>query len=162
MNDFAILAPVPLEHLESGRVIADETGFVAYGSRKLEFFLDIEERRDGNPVTVLIYASHDPSYDYAVSVPRVSWFGRYIGHEKARNGEHPLGMQHRPSTTARYPDDNSGHWRVFWHVERLSQLAPGNRFHISELQTIEGNWREDYPPRGPELVRWRASVEFPE
>ena len=34
--DFSILAPVPLEHLQSGGAIADATGFVAFGSRKWE------------------------------------------------------------------------------------------------------------------------------
>ncbi len=57
MNDFAILAPVPLEHLESGQPVAEEKGFVAFGSRGRKFFRDMDERRDGNPVPVLIYAS---------------------------------------------------------------------------------------------------------
>ncbi len=169
MNDFAILAPVPLEHLESGQVVAAKTGFVAYGSRKFELFRDIEKRRDGNPVLVLIYASDDPakliyaSDDPAKPAPMVSWVGRYIGSEDAcdgdRDGEHPLGMKHRPPSTR---CDNEGHWTVFWHVEKLSRLAAKDCFEISELQTTKGVWRKDAHPRGPELVDVPPFVEFPE
>ena len=59
MSDFAILAPVPLEHLESGQGIATDKGFVAFGSRKFELFRDIDERRGVDPVPVLIYPSHE-------------------------------------------------------------------------------------------------------
>ena len=58
--DFAILAPVPLEHLESGADIARDTGFVAFGSLKWEPFRKVDELRKGAPVLVLLY----PSFDY--------------------------------------------------------------------------------------------------
>ena len=160
MNDFAILAPVPLEHLESGQGVADETGFVAYGSRKFELFRDIEKRRDGNPVPVLIYASDEGVP--AKFTSKVSWVGRYIGSEETHNGRHSLGMEHRPPSTCRYAADNIGHWAVFWHVEKLSPLAAKDCFKISELQTTKGGWRKDAPPRGPELVDVPPFVEFPE
>lgn len=58
-QDFAILAPVPQEHLVSGMPIAQEKGFVAFGSRKWELFRKIDEMRGDKPVPVLIYASHE-------------------------------------------------------------------------------------------------------
>jgi len=160
MNDFAILAPVPLEHLESGQPVAEEKGFVAFGSCKWEFFRDMDERRDGNPVPVLIYASDEGTP--ARFTTKVSWVGWYIGSEEAHNGRHRLGMEHRPPTTAQYPDDNLGKWAVFWHVQKLMPLAAKDRFPISELQTLKGVWRKDAPPRGPELVDVPPFVEFPE
>ncbi|MGY3138428.1 hypothetical protein ACVWZM_009110 [Bradyrhizobium sp. USDA 4501] len=45
IKDFAILAPVPLEHLQSGADIAHKTGFVAFGSRKWELFRKVDELR---------------------------------------------------------------------------------------------------------------------
>ena len=59
ISDFSILAPVPLEHLQSGRAIASATGFVAFGSRKWELFRKVDELRGGARVPVLIYPSHE-------------------------------------------------------------------------------------------------------
>ncbi len=160
MNDFAILAPVPLEHLESGQPVAEEKGFVAFGSRGRKFFRDMDKRRDGNPVPVLIYASDEGTPARFTS--KVSWVGWYIDSEETHTGRHSLGMEHRPPTTAQYPDGNSGHWAVFWHVEKLSRLATKDCFEISELQTIKGVWRKNAPPRGSELVDVPPFVEFPE
>ena len=44
-GNFAILAPVPLEHLQSGKNIAVKEGFVAFGSRKWELFRRVDEMR---------------------------------------------------------------------------------------------------------------------
>ena len=160
MTEFAILAPVPLEHLESGEVIAAEKGFVAFGSRKFELFRDIDQRRDGNPVPVLIYPSHED--DQAKVTSMVSWIGWYIGSEETHNGRHSLGMDHRPPTTGQYAADNKGHWAVFWHVRQLLPLSAKDRFAISKLQTTKGGWRKNAPPRGPELVAVPTFIEFPE
>ena len=45
MTGFAILAPVPLEHLNAGLDIVAKEDFVAFGSRKFELFRAIDERR---------------------------------------------------------------------------------------------------------------------
>jgi hypothetical protein len=57
--DFAILAPVPRVHIESGEGIAQTTGYVSFGSDKWELFREVEQRRAGQDVPVLIYASHN-------------------------------------------------------------------------------------------------------
>ena len=160
MKDFAILAPVPQEHLESGQEIAASTGFVAYGSRKFELFREIEERRGGEPVPVLIYPSHED--DPAKISFQVSWVGWYVGSEESHNGRHSLGMEHRPPTTGQYTSDNKGHWAVFWHVKKLAELPKVDRFLISKLQTVRGGWRKNAPPRGPELVAVPPFIDFPE
>jgi len=160
MTDFAILAPVPLEHLESGVTIAADKCFVAYGSRKFELFRDVEARRIGQPVPVLIYPSHED--DPAKTSFVVSWVGWYIGSVETDTGRHPQEMDHRPPSTSKYPADNKGYWAVFWHVRDLTPLAPSARFPISKLQTVKGGWRKNAPPRGPELVATPSFVAFPE
>lgn len=160
MTDFAILAPVPLEHLETGQEIANANGFVAFGSRKFELFREIEERRNGAAVPLLIYPSHED--DPAKTSFQVSWIGWYIGSEETNNGRHSLGMTHRPPTTGQYAADNKGHWAVFWHVRDLTPLASADRFPISKVQTIKGGWRKNAPPRGPELVAVPDFIDLPE
>ncbi|MBS7538071.1 hypothetical protein [Ancylobacter lacus] len=157
MLDFAILAPLAAEHLESGQKIAETTGFVAFGSMKWELFSRIESLRGEEPVPVLMYASdHDVPEAQRL---RVSWTGFYIGFVLAKGGAHPAGMSHRPPTTAKYAADNSGHWAVFWHVVGLKPVPVAHRPPISALRSIKGGWRKDAPPRGPELVATPARFE---
>ena len=160
MKDLAILAPVPLEHLESGQKIAAREGYVAFGSRKWELFRDIDERRGDEPVPVMIYPSHEN--DTARLSYQVSWLGWYIGSEETNTGRHSRGMKHRPPTTSTSPTDNAGHWSVFWHVNKLVRLANSDRFPISKLHTVKGGWRKSAPPRGPELVATPEFINFPE
>ncbi|MBX4863814.1 hypothetical protein HJA86_28450 [Rhizobium bangladeshense] len=157
-TQFAILAPVPLEHLQSGKAIAEAEGFVAFGSRKWELFRKVDELRDGAAVPVLIYPSHEdvPVKDSFI----VSWFGLYVGAQESGNGTHPLGMKHRPPTTGQYGADNKGHWAVFWHVKDLAELTHSQKMPISALQTVKGGWRKDKPPRGPELVAMPSTINF--
>ncbi|WP_316185718.1 hypothetical protein [Bradyrhizobium sp. SZCCHNRI1003] len=158
-QDFAILAPVPLEHLQSGEEIARRTGFVAFGSRKWELFREVDELRNGARVPVLIYPSHEdvPVRDSFI----VSWVGWYVGSEESSNGKHSLGMKHRPPTTGQYASDNQGHWAVYWHVRDLHELPVPQRLRISSIQTIKGGWRKSAPPRGPELVATPSTLDLP-
>lgn len=158
MGDFAILAPVPLEHLQSGKAIADKEGFVAFGSRKWELFRKVDEMSDGALVRVLIYPSAE---DVPAKVSfGICWAGLYIGREETSNGKHSLGMKHRPPTTGQYAADNQGHWAVFWHVKGLFELPKTQQIAISAVQTIKGGWRKNAPPRGPELVAVPSNIEF--
>ncbi|MBB4095523.1 hypothetical protein [Brucella pecoris] len=159
IKDFAILAPVPLEHLQSGVDIAQKSGFVAFGSRKWELFRQVDELRGGARVPVLIYPSHEdvPAKDSFI----VSWVGWYVGSEESGNGKHSQGMAHRPPTTGQYASDNRGHWAVFWHVRDLRELPAAQRLPISAIQTVKGGWRKSAPPRGPELVAMPSALELP-
>lgn len=56
--DFGILAPVPLEHLQSGREVAAREGFVAFASNKWELFVRVDTLRKNRRVPVLLYPSH--------------------------------------------------------------------------------------------------------
>lgn len=151
LDDFAIVAPVPLEHLETGKDVAESTGFVAFGSMKWELFRDIDQRRGEAAVPVLIYPSADDSPSSLAL--RIAWCGLYVGSSESKAGAHIEGMTHRPSSTEKYPGDNKGHWAVFWHVSGLRRIKPAQQLPISALQTTKGGWRKNAPPRGPELVQ---------
>ena len=153
--EFAILAPVPLVHLRSGAGIARKTGFVAFGSDKWEFFRNIDEMRHDMRVPALIYASHAgaPTKDRFAA----SWAGWYIEHVESRMGWHPKGKKHRP----RSADGDSPDFAVFWHVSQLRELTDEQRLPISKIQTVNGGWRKNAPPRGPELVATPSTIEWP-
>ena len=158
LQHFAILAPVPLEHLESGKPIADAKGYVAFGTSKWELFQKIDTMRKDARVAVLIYLSWgDEIVDNGL---KVSWFGWYQGHTHSKGGAHPNGMTHRPPTTLKYPKDNVGHWAAFWHVSGLRELPQAKQLPISKIGTIKGGWRKNAPPRGPELVALPESLSY--
>lgn len=158
VHHFAILAPVPLEHLETGVPVSEMTGYVAFGSTKWELFHKIDSDRAGAPVPVLIYPSDtdtptDTNY-------RVSWWGWYIGHSKSRGGAHINGLLHRPPSTEQYAADNAGHWPIFWHVAGLRKLPKEKHLPIGKVPTIKNGWRKQAPPRGPELVALPEALSY--
>lgn len=149
--DFALLAPVPREHLDGAQEIADSEGFVAFGSMKWELFRQLDTIRNEQPVPVLIYPSHE-----GVSAKltfTIAWTGWYIGHVEAVGGAHPDGMKHRPKSMAKYANDVSGYWAVFWHVKDLKPLPEDEHQPISSLKShASSKYRLNAPPRGPEIV----------
>jgi hypothetical protein len=147
---FAILAPVPEEHLVSGLQTIAAEGKVAFGTRKWELFRKIDGMRDGARVAVLIYPSHLDGEGKGTFV--VSWFGWYAGSVEGVKGAHPDGMKYRPASTAAYQLDNQGSWATFWHVNGLRQLPAAKRLSIGRIEGYKGGWRKNAPPRGPELV----------
>lgn len=150
--DFAILAPVPRAHIESGEGIARTTGYVCFGSDKWELFREVERRRAGREVPVLLYASHNEELAEWGFV--VAWTGLYIGvvedaSEKRRDEQ----AGHRPPTTARHPNDNARGWGVFWRVKALRELSAAERRELRELQSYRtGKDRDQRAPRGPEII----------
>jgi hypothetical protein len=157
LYDFALLAPVPLEHLQSGLGIAEKEGFVAYGTRKWPLLRDLELRRrsdDGlvaGRVAVLIYQSVNED-NLTRQSHVVSWFGWYAGSEETDTGSHSGKMKYRPPTTAASSTDNLGHWAAFWHVSGLRKLPPAKQIPIGKIGRIAGGLRNGAAPRGPDLV----------
>ena len=94
-------------------------------------------------VPALIYPSHEG--DSAKSTFVVGWYGWYVGSVEASNGQHTLGVQHRPQTTAEYPSDNLGHWAAFWHVKALRELPKDKHIAIGEIGTIKGAGERTHP-----------------
>jgi hypothetical protein len=79
---------------------------------------------------VLIYASHSTVHH---SPSTVSLRAKYIGHREARGGAHPDGMTYRPLSTTEYPDDNKGHWVIFWEVCDLVRLPTESQIKIGAI-----------------------------
>ena len=146
----ALLAPVPIAHLESGLEICDREGKVAFGSRAWEVFRELESCTGGKPVSVYIYAS----YEHADGPPAATWMARYAGHVESNHGAHPDGMRYRPPTTADYPADNLGHWAVFWEVESLRRLGEDDWIptHAFGGYGKKGKYKKGFVPEGPLVV----------
>jgi hypothetical protein len=149
--DFAILAPVPVFHLESGAEVAAKNEYVSFGSMKWELFRVLDKLRSGADVPVLIYPSHE--YDEAKFTYRVEWSGWYIGHiDDALGKRDDEKAGHRPPTTTG-PHDKPADWAVFWRVRDLSRLPREHQVSIKELESFKSEyWLKNAPPRGPVLV----------
>lgn len=153
--DFAILAPVPRIHLEHAPGVAALTGYVSFGSDKWEVFRDVDSRRNGEPVRVLVYASHNE--DLAEWGYVVAWQGLYIGSVEdysAKRADEQSG--HRPPSThtTGSPTDRASGWALFWRVRDLIELPESERRELRHLQSYRtGKDREVSAPRGPEIIK---------
>ena len=150
--DFAILAPVPLVHLESGLGIVSQQAYVAFGSRKYDLFEEIDRTRGRDLVPVLLYPSHDDDriqFDY-----KVSWTGWYVGStsdQEAKFADERAGC--RPPSTKANANDNASIWPTFWRVASLTRLPAHEHREIRELNNYRtGKDKESAPPRGPERI----------
>jgi len=141
---------MPEVHLRSGQKVSEEQGYVAFGSTAWEVFRKLDQLRDGLPVEVLIYPS------YAADGPdyTVRWRGKYVGHVDSHGGAHPDGMRYRPPSTAGNPEDNLGHWAVFWHVAELTPLPADRTVPIGSLRGCgkKKTYGVGFRPRGPVIV----------
>lgn len=154
--DVALLAPVPLEHLEDGSEVCRKEGRVAFGSRAWEVFRKLDTLRNGLPVEVFIYASHDPQARRLA----VSWKGLYVGHVESDNGAHPKGMKFRPPSTGKYVEDNFGYWAVFWEVENLNRLEEDYNIPTGQFWGLEKHksYGKNFVPEGPILIRYPTAL----
>lgn len=146
----ALLAPVPLEHLIDGSLVAKEKGRVAFGSRKFDVFRKLDQERHGLPVDVYIY----PSHGGGPRVFEVSWRAVYVGSVESQDGAHPAGMKYRPPSTAKYASDNLGHWAAFWEVADLQELLQAERLTVAQFTGFgkKKPYGTNFPPEGPLLV----------
>lgn len=150
--DAALLAPVPLEHLVSGADVCQKEGKVAFGSMAWQVFRKLDGLRGGLNVLVFLYASHTgeaPTHE-------VSWRGLYIGHCESVSGAHPDKMRYRPGASAKYADDNAGHWAVFWEVADLHRIAEAERLRLDQLAALESRrqFAKTFRPEGPTLIEY--------
>ena len=152
--NFAILAPVPRNHLESGLGVLAKLNYVSFGSQKWELFRKIETLRVSQAVPVLIYPSHEN--EVVKLTYQVSWTAWFVGStEDAADKSYDESNGHRPETTL---SDHSGGndtdgWAAFWRVKDLCQLPEKSWVSIRELDSYaSGYWRKNAAPRGPEIV----------
>ncbi|MBD0268599.1 MAG: hypothetical protein ICV77_09925 [Cyanobacteria bacterium Co-bin8] len=151
---FAILAPVPENHLITGLdAIAQQLDatppqtppVVAYGSDAFEVFGKADQLRQQAPVEIYFYASH------AKEQPlnhQVTWRATYIGHVHSRRGRYPGSALHRPAST----QNDAPTWAIFWRIQDLEKLdtpIPIANFRALEKKT---NLTARFIPEGPMLV----------
>lgn len=69
-------------------------------------------------------------------------------------GAHPDGMKYRPASTGKDPNDNSGHWAVFWEVEDLKRLPKEQRIVLAALTGFgkKRSYGHAFSPEGPLLI----------
>jgi len=146
----ALLAPVPEEHLLSGRATVSEVGKVAFGSKNWELFNKLAELLKDDECEVLLYASDAIR---PLNPPTATWSARFVGFNVAVNGAHKHGMKYRPQSTKKYQLDNQGNWTVFWEVKNLQTIRPGVK--ISLLRGFEKPhaYLKNFIPKGPVLIQ---------
>jgi len=146
----ALLAPIPIGHLDSGLAVCAAEGKVAFGSRSWEVFRELDAARKGMPVDVYIYASWSGPQE----VRAATWRAVYVGHVECIVGAHPAGMRFRPPSTGQNESDNAGHWAVFWEVRDLRRVDETEFIPTGQF-TGHGKrraYRDNFAPEGPLLV----------
>jgi len=147
----ALLAPVPLEHLEDGQITCKDYGKVAFGTRAWEVFRKLDAIRNGTPVNVYIYASQNPDCDRL----EVSWLGRYVNFQPAENGRHPNPLFRPPSTHEedRFFDLKTA-YVGFWELDQLKCLLDEDRITTGSFCGYETGreYKKNFVPEGPTLV----------
>jgi hypothetical protein len=139
-SDFALLAPVPLVHLESAQELK---GPVAFGSRAYDCFAQVKTLRGNDDVDVYLYASHPEGRDLTVR-----WHARYIGFVPAVKGLHP-NPERRPLSS----ESDTADSLLFWEIEDLELLK--SPIAIGTLQGLKNKkpYGTSFPPHGPILIK---------
>lgn len=143
----ALLASVPLEHLNEGLETQARVGRVAFGSRAVDAFMTLKEELGEDPCCGLIYASDGPG-----GPPAVTWAGTFLRTVGARaRGGHPEGDRYRPRSTDKYREDETGEWLLFWEVTDLRQLSPERQVKVSALSGFgkKSTFHPTFVPHGP-------------
>ena len=152
VSAFSILAPIPVDHLESGLLVASKKDYVSYGSDKWEVFQDADAKRGEKSVLVLIY----PSLEYGVPKPpyEVSWGALYIGHTGDPDEKMCDFLEgYRPESTHSCSGDLPWNWGLFWRIQDLQPLPLEHRIKILGLPIYGSPGKKlSAWPRGPELV----------
>jgi hypothetical protein len=156
---FAILAPVPEEHLLSGlesiqvqEAKGIEEPIVAFGSTAFNIFRKADELREGHGgslVEVFLYASHAEEQPLT---PKATWHAVYVKHIEARNGRYPKERSYERPETALNGDKPV--WAIFWQVQSLKKLnvpIPIKQFHGLDKRSP---YQARFIPEGPLLVQY--------
>lgn len=137
----ALLAPVPLVHLESALATVASKGRAAFGTTKWELINKLEGLRKNMGVDVYIYASHGDGYHD----PETQWRGTYVGYAKDKWEAAP----YRPESAA----SDSVNGEIYWLVQDLRK-APETAMPIAEFTPFGGKeaYGHAFTPHGPLLV----------
>jgi hypothetical protein len=140
-NHIALLAPVPLVHLESA-VEPTPDGQVAFATRDWELFNKLEQHRAGMLVDVYIYESH-PEGSFQ---GKATWHARYVRLEPDRHKAKP----YRPKST----ESDTLEGEVYWIVEGLRQIEPNEQIPVADFIGFGKSkpYGKSFPPHRPLLV----------
>lgn len=150
-RQFAILAPVPEQHLISGMEALNQQlddgheARLAFGSNAFMLFRKADELREQCLVDIYIYASH--AEDRKLN-PEATWKATYIEKLTSRSGRYPGKKIHRPRSTNTDKDT----WGIFWVITELENLVepiPLGDFRGYEKKS---NYSSRFFPEGPLLV----------
>ncbi len=138
----ALLAPVPLVHLESALETDTPERQTAFGTRGWELFNKLDHSRAGMPVDVYIYESH-PEGSFT---GKATWHARYVRIETDRHKAKP----YRPKSTE--TDTFGG--EVYWIVERLRRMEPNEHIPVADFIGFDHSkpYGNSFPPHRPILV----------
>ncbi len=162
IGEFAILAPIPINHLESALSLLAEKPYVSFGSMKFELFHEVENAlghdRHLNDVPVLIYPSHFEAEIVDEEAPYViSWRASYFEWAGTKEEMQFDDENHyRPEFTRndREEGNHPGGWGMYWRIKNLERLLEDQRIEIRNIQVYSRKyWRKNAPPRGPEIVK---------
>jgi len=142
----ALLAPVPLVHLETGLTVFQAKGKVAFGSREWNAFYKLNEISGGRPVDVYIYAS----WAGVKEVWAATWHGIYIGYVESIGGAHPNGMEFRPESTKTDTNDSA----IFWEIKELRRLPEAEHRPLNNFIGYDKKvtYKKNFKPERPLLV----------
>ncbi|MGB8698247.1 MAG: hypothetical protein WCD18_02425 [Thermosynechococcaceae cyanobacterium] len=160
---FALLAPVPEEHLISGlEAIAaqldaedlptEHVPKVAFGSMDFEVLAEVETVRGGKSVEVLIYASHAKG-DQRLN-PEATWRGLYVGYVPSRRGRYPGKSIYRPASTL----TDRPTWAVFWEVQELERMQTPIPIGTLTGKNKKNPYQPRFIPEGPNLIEYPYKV----
>jgi hypothetical protein len=158
---FALLAPVPEEHLISGleaiaaqldsdELLEGHLPKVAFGSMAFEVLAEVEKLRGDRAVEVLIYASHAKG-EQPLN-PEATWRGLYVGYVGSRRGRYPGKAIYRPKATA----SDSLTWAVFWEIQELEQLKTPIPIGNLTGKGKKAKYQPRFIPEGP------VTIEYPQ
>jgi hypothetical protein len=116
MTSYALLTPVPADHLRDGEDTCRRAGRVAFGSQAWPVFEELDLIA-GSGIPVFIYASMDGG---AVG-PQVTWAATYQRYVESKGGAHPDRAKFRPRSCR--SEDASGYWAGFYEVTDLRRLS---------------------------------------
>lgn len=123
-KDFAILAPVPEQHLITGLdAIAQQLDVdlpevppvLAYGSNAFEVFGKADQMRGEQYVDIFFFVSHAENQTFR---PEVTWKAIYCKKVHSRRGRYPGKAFHRLSSTRNVKPV----WAIFWLVQDLGYV----------------------------------------
>ena len=147
IGEFAILAPIPINHLESALSLLAEKPYVSFGSMKFELFHEVENAlghdRHLNDVPVLIYPSHFEAEIVDEEAPYViSWRASYFEWAGTKEEMQFDDENHyRPESTRndREAGNHPGGWGMYWRIKNLERLPEDQRIEIRNIQSTQGS-----------------------